>query len=75
MAREVGVTASSVHTIWKQNELKPHLTGSFKISNDPQFEEKFWDVIVRVKRYPMTNQSSDRYVAGFLMARWLRERG
>ena len=45
MARQVGISASSVHTIWKQNELKPHLTRTFKISNDPQFEQKFWDVI------------------------------
>jgi transposase len=45
MAREVGISASSVHSIWKQNELKPHLTRTLKISNDPQFEEKFWDVI------------------------------
>lgn len=45
MAREVGISASSVHTIWKQNELKPHLIRTFKISHDPQFEQKFWDVI------------------------------
>jgi hypothetical protein len=24
---------------------KPHLTRIFKLSNDPNFEEKFWDVI------------------------------
>ncbi|MDG6387832.1 IS630 family transposase, partial [Pseudomonas syringae] len=24
---------------------KPHLTRTFKLSNDPNFEEKFWDVI------------------------------
>jgi transposase len=45
MAREVGISHDSVHTIWKRNDLKPHLTRTFKISNDPQFEEKFWDVI------------------------------
>ena len=31
--------------IWSKNELKPHITRTFKLSNDPQFEEKFWDVI------------------------------
>ena len=29
----------------RRNELKPHITRTFKLSNDPQFEEKFWDVI------------------------------
>jgi transposase len=45
MAREVGVSPNSVHQIWKRNDLKPHLVRTFKISNDPQFEQKFWDVI------------------------------
>ena len=25
--------------------LKPHVVRTFKLSNDPKFEEKFWDVI------------------------------
>ena len=45
MAREVGISHQSVHTIWKQNDLKPHQVRTFKISRDPRFEEKFWDVI------------------------------
>ncbi|MDA2929806.1 IS630 family transposase [Acidobacteria bacterium AH-259-O06] len=45
MAKAVGVSRHSVHTIWKQNDLKPHLTRTFKVSRDPHFEEKFWDVI------------------------------
>jgi len=45
MAREVGISHDSVHTIWNRNDLKPHLTRTFKISSDPRFEEKFWDVI------------------------------
>jgi hypothetical protein len=27
------------------NGLKPHVIKAFKLSNDPKFEEKFWDVI------------------------------
>src|SRR6266478_2321473 len=27
------------------NDIKPHLSRTFKLSNDKQFEEKFWDVI------------------------------
>jgi transposase len=45
MAREVGISHSSVQRIWVKNEIKPHLTRTFKVSNDPRFEEKFWDVI------------------------------
>jgi transposase len=45
MAAEVGISARSVHRIWQQNDLKPHLTRTFKISKDPAFEQKFWDVI------------------------------
>ena len=45
MARHAGVSKSRVQTLWSQNELKPHLTRTFKLSNDPQFEPKFWDVI------------------------------
>jgi transposase len=45
MAAAVGVSHQSVHRIWKSNDLKPHLRRTFKISNDPQFERKFWDVI------------------------------
>jgi transposase len=45
MAREVGISRHSVHQIWRRNEIKPHRTKTFKVSNDPRFEEKFWDVI------------------------------
>lgn len=45
MAQAAGVSQASVHRIWKANDLKPHLTTSFKLSNDPRFEEKFWDII------------------------------
>jgi transposase len=45
MAAAVGMSHHSVHSIWKKNDLKPHLVRTFKISNDPRFEEKFWDII------------------------------
>lgn len=45
MARAVGISPHAVHQIWRRNELKPHLTRTFKLSKDPQFEPKFWDVI------------------------------
>ena len=45
MAAEFGISNHSVHRIRRRNDLKPHLVRTFKISNDPNFEEKFWDVI------------------------------
>jgi transposase len=45
MARHTGVSPASVQRIWAANEIKPHLTRTFKLSRDPQFEAKFWDVI------------------------------
>ena len=45
MARAAGVSKSTVHALWKRNDLKPHRLRSFKLSKDPQFESKFWDVI------------------------------
>src|SRR5271168_239399 len=45
MSRHAGVSASSVQRIWSKNDLKPHRVKTFKLLNDPKFEEKFWDVI------------------------------
>jgi transposase len=45
LAEELGVTQSMVHRVWKANGLKPHLVKTFKISNDPHFEEKLRDVV------------------------------
>jgi len=45
MAKEVGVSNTHVLKIWKANDIKPHLTKTFKLSKDPKFEEKFWDII------------------------------
>jgi transposase len=45
MARTAQVSVGTVHALWQANDIKPHLTRTFKLSNDPQFEAKFWDVI------------------------------
>ena len=45
MAAEIGISPSSVGRIWAEAGLKPHLVRRFKISNDPQFEEKVTDVV------------------------------
>jgi transposase len=45
MGRHAGVSHSTVQRVWTKNDLKPHVIKTFKLSNDPKFEEKFWDVI------------------------------
>ena len=45
LAEELGVSQSMVHRVWKANGLKPHLVRTFKLSNDPRFEEKLRDVV------------------------------
>lgn len=45
MADRVGVSPASVQRIWSELGLRPHLTETFKVSNDPRFEEKLVDVV------------------------------
>ncbi len=45
MARALGVSPFTVHVLWRKNGIKPHLTRTFKISRDPDFKAKFWDVV------------------------------
>jgi transposase len=45
MAKAVGISRTSVQRIWAEAGLKPHLVRRFKISNDPQFEEKVTDIV------------------------------
>ena len=45
MAEAVGISPSSVGRIWADAGLKPHLTKSFKVSNDPAFEEKVTEIV------------------------------
>jgi transposase len=45
MARHAGISKSRVQQLWQQNDLKPHVTRTFKLSRDPNFEAKFWDIV------------------------------
>src|SRR6516165_3538610 len=45
LAKKVGVGHTTVQRVWKEHGLKPHLTRSFKLSNDPQFAEKVQDIV------------------------------
>src|ERR1700716_2001748 len=45
MAKEMGISHTSVQRIWAEHGLKPHLVRSFKISNDPDFVAKVEDIV------------------------------
>jgi len=45
MAKAVGISPSSVGRIWREAGLKPYLIKTFKVSNDPKFEEKVVNVV------------------------------
>ena len=45
MAGVAGVSKSTVHRVWQELGLKPHLIRTFKVSNDPLFTEKLTDVV------------------------------
>ncbi|MFI9825238.1 IS630 family transposase [Streptomyces sp. NPDC052013] len=45
MAEHSGLSKSTVGRIWRKFQLKPHLTDTFKLSTDPFFVEKVYDVV------------------------------
>jgi len=45
MAAAAGVSKSTVQQVWSARGLKPHRVETFKLSNDPCFEEKLVDVV------------------------------
>jgi transposase/transposase-like protein len=45
MAARAGVSSSTVQRIWSARGIKPHRVETFKLSNDPRFEEKLVDVV------------------------------
>jgi transposase len=45
LAAVVGLSPATIQRIWKQHGLKPHLVRSFKLSRDPRFVDKLYDVV------------------------------
>jgi len=45
MAARSGLSKSTIGRIWRKFDLKPHLTGTFKLSTDPLFVDKVVDVV------------------------------
>jgi transposase len=45
LAKALGTNRSLVNRVWQAHGLKPHLSRTFKVSNDPHFAEKLIDVV------------------------------
>lgn len=45
LAKRFGIGKDTVARIWRDHELKPWKVDTFKISNDPRFEEKCMDIV------------------------------
>jgi transposase len=45
MAKRSGLSKSTIGRIWKAFELQPHRSEGFKLSNDPLFVEKVYDIV------------------------------
>jgi transposase len=45
MAKQIGISPSSVHRIWRTHGLRPHQVRQFKLSNDPDFAAKLHDIV------------------------------
>ena len=45
LAEALGTNHSLVSRVWRAHGLKPHLSRTFKVSNDPRFAEKLIDVV------------------------------
>jgi transposase len=45
LAKQLGTNRVMVNRVWRANGLKPHLSRTFKVSNDRRFEEKLVDVV------------------------------
>src|SRR5271157_2750366 len=45
LARHLRVSRMMVHRVWQRYDVQPHRVEKFKISNDPNFEDKVRDVV------------------------------
>ena len=45
LAARFGIGKDTVARIWRDHDLKPWRVETFKVSNDPRFEEKLVDVV------------------------------
>ena len=58
LARQAGISQTTVHRIWRSFGLQPHRTEDFKISPDPLLIDKIRDVVGLTSRRRRTPWSS-----------------
>jgi transposase len=44
LASHMGLSRTLVHRVWQRHDVQPHRVEKFKLSNDPQFEDKVRDI-------------------------------
>ncbi len=71
MARRAGLSKSTIGRIWRRFDLKPHLTGTFKLSWDPLFAAKVVDVVGLYHHPPERANARSRSVE---LNAWARRR-
>jgi hypothetical protein len=52
LAKKLGVSYSAVHRVWKAHRIQPHRERGFKLSRDPEFNEKVADIVGQVLTLP-----------------------
>src|SRR5437667_9702029 len=52
MAQAQGLSKDTIHRIWKQHHLKPHVIETFKLSRDKHFVEELHDVVGQYPKRP-----------------------
>jgi transposase len=45
LARHLGLSRTLVHGVWQRYDVQPHRVEKFKLSNDPNFEQKVRDIV------------------------------
>ncbi len=45
LARHLRISRTIVHRVWQRHEVQPHRVEKFKLSTDPNFEEKVRDIV------------------------------
>ena len=83
MAEHAGVSPATVQRIWDARGLKPYRVETFKLSSDPQFEDKLIDDVGlyvsppdRAARSPFPSECAKAQAGRFPLARafWWVER-
>jgi len=60
MAKESGISVSSVQRIWRKHGLQPYRMRQFKLSNDPQFAAKLHEIVGLYVDPPAHRRAVDR---------------